>query len=99
MTPEAAIARCPKCSTWVVGLAGKTLCQCVISSVHPQHRNRLQRLHGLLSDQRTMCDRCDSNPAFRVTQCYEGCYHAQCWGCADQTKAERLDELQYDKTS
>lgn len=97
MTPEAAISKCPECGTWIVAIAGHTLCECVVNGVYLHHRPRLQRLHALLCDQRTMCDRCDLNPAYRTVQCHAGCYHAQCWGCAEATKQERLDELEYER--
>jgi hypothetical protein len=93
--PDAALGRCAKCQSWIVTFRGKVLCRCVIGRVHPDHRDRLQRLFALLCEDRVCCDRCLTNTAFRIVQCYEGCYHAQCWGCADQTKAERAEELAY----
>lgn len=95
MKPDAALLRCPKCAGWVVSVAGKPLCECVIAQVHQHHRERLRRILSLLRETRAMCDRCDVNTAYRLVQCYDDCYHAQCWGCADQTKQERTDELEY----
>lgn len=89
--PEGAI-RCHQCGTDGVPLGRRYICDCTIkhvSRVDGGSAESLRRALSLLREQPTVCDRCDDNTAFRLTECAYGCTHAQCFGCADQTIAER----------
>lgn len=95
--PEGSIP-CNRCHTDMVVVDRNYTCDCDIrkaSRVDPAEGNRLRQAVNLLRERPATCDRCQRNTAFRLVACHLGCLHAQCFGCADSTKAEAIEEEAY----
>lgn len=87
---------CNKCRTDAVLIGRDLVCDCDVAKARsrfsPETAESLARAVSLTRGYATVCDRCNSNTAYRLVPCYAGCSHAQCFGCAEQTAAERISE-------
>lgn len=88
---------CNKCRTDMVVIDRTYVCECDIrklSNWAPDEANRLRRVVDLVHGRSTLCDRCGAD-AWRLVQCADGCSHAQCDDCADQTREEAREAREY----
>lgn len=95
--PEGSIP-CHACGTDAVVVDRAYACDCEIrrrALVAPDEGNRLRQAVELLRERPAVCDRCKRNTAYRLVACHLGCSHAQCFECAEHTKAEALAEKAY----
>jgi hypothetical protein len=90
---------CNKCRTDMVVVDAAYVCDCNVrffaNEGASDESNRLRQAIALLRGNPAICDRCHREDAYRMVRCYTGCEHAQCGGCANETRDDAIAEGAY----